>query len=60
MGWAKASLDTRFGTIKSEWKFVGDEIVYDFEIPRTAVANIEGEQIELQSGTYTYRFARNK
>ena len=56
LGWAKASIETEFGTVKSAWKFIGDEIVYEFELPGCALVELEGERIELQTGKYTYRF----
>lgn len=54
--WANASIETRYGIIKSGWKFVDNEIVYEFEIPQPACVEIENEKFELDAGKYTYRF----
>ncbi|MBE7012070.1 MAG: alfa-L-rhamnosidase [Ruminococcaceae bacterium] len=54
--WAKASIESRFGTIKSGWEFTGDEVVYEFELPRPARVEIGNKTFELGAGKYTYKF----
>lgn len=54
--WAKASLETRFGTFKSGWEFKGNEIVYEFELPVSAEVEIENQKLELDAGKYSYKF----
>lgn len=53
--WAKASVDTRFGTIKSGWTYTDGEIVYEFELPVPALVEIGDRQFELNAGKHTYR-----
>ena len=54
--WARASLDTAYGTIVSGWFYEGDEIVYEFEIPVSAQVFLENKKFELEAGKYNYRF----
>lgn len=58
--WAKASVETRYGTVKSGWEFTDDGILYELEIPQPAYVEIENEKAELEAGKYTYRFAGGK
>ena len=53
--WAKASVESSYGTIISGWRFEGDEIVYEFELPKPATVEIENKKVELDAGEYTYR-----
>ena len=53
--WARASVDTRFGTIKSGWTYTDGEIVYEFELPVPALVEIGDRQFELNAGKHTYR-----
>ena len=54
--WARASLDTAYGTIVSGWFYEGDEIVYEFEIPVSAQVFLGNKKFELEAGKYNYRF----
>lgn len=58
--WAKASVETRFGIIKSSWEFTDDEILYEFELPQPAYVEIENEKSELDAGRYTYKFKKKR
>ncbi len=60
LGWAKASIETRFGTIKSGWTYTDNEIVYEFELPASANLEIENEKLELEAGKYTYKFDKKE
>ena len=54
--WAKASLDTSFGTISSAWRYEDGEIVYDFDLPKSAHIQIEGKAFEADAGKHTFRY----
>ena len=56
LGWAKASIDTRFGTVRSGWEYKDGEIAYELELPTCAYVELENESFELQAGKYTYRY----
>ena len=51
---AKASLKTKYGVIRSEWKRENGQIVYTFAVPNglTATAEIDGEKLELAAGVF--------
>ncbi|MBQ9692430.1 MAG: family 78 glycoside hydrolase catalytic domain [Clostridia bacterium] len=55
LGSAKAKLDTRSGSIMSEWYCEGDDVRYSFVIPEgtTATVTIDGKTEELSAGKYT-------
>ena len=55
LGFAKAQIETRSGTITSEWTYVDDGIRYSFIIPSgtTAKVTIDGETKEYSAGSYT-------
>ena len=55
LGSAKAKIDTRSGSIMSEWYCEGDDVRYSFVIPEgtTATVTIDGKTEELGAGKYT-------
>lgn len=53
--WVKASLETKYGEIISAWKYVGNEIEYEFHLPQPATAEINGEKICLEPGKHEIR-----
>ena len=56
VSYVKASLDTRCGTVKSEWHIDGDVITYNFEVPDGATADITvaGKTEHVCGGSYSY------
>ncbi len=54
--WVKASIDTAYGTIASEWKHEGAQVTYTFTIPAgvTAEITIGGKTEVCGEGTYSY------
>lgn len=57
LGYARASYDSPYGQIVSEWKYEGSRLVYHMEIPAncTATIAIEGKQ-EMAKGAGSYDF----
>jgi alpha-L-rhamnosidase len=55
LGYAKSKLDTRCGTVVSEWVYESDAIRYTFTVPKesTATVTVDGVSRELGAGTYT-------
>ncbi len=53
--YVKASIDTRHGLVKSEWRREGEKTVYTFTVPQgcTATAIIDGNAREIGPGTTT-------
>ncbi len=49
---AEASVDTRFGTIRSKWYKSGNDICYEFDIPKPATFILGGKSIELEPGKH--------
>lgn len=52
--WVKASYQSPYGLIRSEWEIVGDEVHYDIEVPfdTTATLILGEEKTVLTKGTY--------
>jgi len=55
IGFCKASLRTKCGTIKSEWRYEGDKCVWSFTVPEGTTANVvwNGETKQYRPGSYT-------
>lgn len=56
LSYVKASLDTRHGTVKSEWHIEGDTVTYTFTVPQNATADITvgGKTERVTGGVHTY------
>lgn len=54
LSWLSASIDTRHGLVRSEWKWAGNEIRYSFIVPSEAVIIIDGKKHEVSKGEYTF------
>ena len=55
LGSAKARIDTRNGSVVSEWAYEDDDVRYCFTVPKgvTATVTVDGKTEELSEGTYT-------
>ena len=58
--YAKGSYESMYGTIVSEWRVEGEEIVFYFEIPANTSATLtlpdaQYQNLKLQAGKYEYR-----
>ncbi len=53
--WAEASIDTKFGTVRSKWQREDGKIVYEFDVPNTATLILPktGEK-KLSKGSYKF------
>lgn len=63
MGFLKAGIDSRCGKISSYWYYKGDEIIFEFEIPRGTVAEIllpDGRHEQVTDGKYIYSMKGDK
>ncbi len=59
-GYVKSKLKTMYGTIKSEWKYENDFILYKVEIPPNTYADFifpNGESKRLSSGVFVFKTA---
>ena len=54
LGFVKASVDTRQGTVKSEWSIDGDTVTYSFTVPNEADIIIDGKTTHVTKGDYTF------
>ena len=54
--YAKGSLKTKYGTIKSEWKIENGKFIYSCTIPENTTADLYlgNKKIPLTSGSYEY------
>ena len=56
LGYAKASYQSPYGRIESGWKYDGDKVTYEFEIPSNTHAEVilpDGRREVLDSGRYS-------
>ena len=61
LGYAKGSYLSTMGEVRSAWKYEEDEILFSFEIPANAEADIilpNGETHHVTTGLYTYSIKR--
>ena len=61
LGYAKGSYLSTMGEVRSAWKYEEDEILFSFEIPANAEADIilpNGETHHVTTGTHTYSIKR--
>ncbi len=54
LGHLNAEYDSRFGTIKSNWNYDGDTIIYNIEIPCKAFISIGDTKKYCEKGKYTF------
>ncbi len=54
LDWLKASLDTKYGLIRSEWKKVDTLWRYEIETPVEAYVTIDGKTSEITRGTHIF------
>jgi alpha-L-rhamnosidase len=56
LSFAKASLKTKYGVIRSEWQRENGKTTYTFVVPRglTATAELDGEVLELAAGKHIF------
>lgn len=54
LDWLKASLDTKYGMIRSEWKKWNDNWRYEIETPVDAFITIDGNSYEVSKGIHTF------
>ena len=56
LGWAKAAYDSPAGRIVSGWRYDGDAVTYEFEIPANLTADVtlpDGRKLTLAPGKHT-------
>lgn len=54
--WAKGSFKTKHGDIVSEWKYEGENIVFNIETPVSTIISLpNGENHHVFSGTYQFK-----
>ena len=56
LGWAKAAYDSPAGRIVSGWRYDGDAVTYEFEIPANLAADVtlpDGRKFTLAPGKHT-------
>jgi len=56
LGWAKATYDSPAGRIVSGWRYNGDAVAYEFEIPANLTADVtlpDGRKFTLAPGKHT-------
>jgi len=54
LGWLKASLETAYGTIRSEWVCQEDKVRYEITTPVQAEIVIQGKKHQVQKGKYVF------
>ena len=56
LGFADVGIETRRGELSVKWKYSGDEVIYDVNIPQGTVAKIciDGNDLTVEQGTYRF------
>lgn len=54
LAWVEASVDTKFGTVRSKWYDKDGKIYYEFDVPNHATLILNGEKRQLNRGSYTF------
>ena len=56
LDYVKASIESRFGAVKSEWKRENGKVSYFFTVPENCTATIilDGKETEVTAGEYTF------
>ncbi len=56
LDFVKASIESRHGTVKSEWKRENGKVTYSFTVPEgcTATVILNGETTEIEAGTHVF------
>ena len=54
LGWLKTRLETKHGTVKVQWRYEGEKVVYNIETPVPATIIIDGKMYNKESGVYTF------
>lgn len=54
LDWLEASIDTRRGTVRSGWKWIGKELRYEIETPVRTEVVIDGMSRTVEAGRYTF------
>ena len=49
-----ASIDTAYGTVRSGWRWNGDKISYEIEVPSSATIRINDNEYNVEKGVYTF------
>lgn len=53
--WAGAAVETEHGTVSSKWRYSGDEVEYEFEVPVSATLILNGKEIRLNAGKHKFK-----
>ncbi len=56
LSYVKASIESRYGTVGSEWKTENESVIYTFTVPESCTATVilGGKKYEIGAGTHTY------
>ncbi len=54
LGWIDVSYKTKYGTIKSKWKYTDDGVKYEISTPVSAKIVIDGKTYEVKEGEYVF------
>ena len=52
--WAEASIETKYGTVTSKWRYSGDTVEYEFTVPNKAILRLDGKDIYLENGKHSF------
>ena len=61
LGYVNASVETKYGTVSSSWRYDGDDILYSFTVPRDGEIHLAGKVWQVGKGNWNFiRKARDK
>lgn len=59
LGYVKAQIETRYGTLRSEWKYDGEDVVFEFCVPNRGVILLADRRFAVHSGVYRFRLSKD-
>ena len=54
MKYLEASIETKYGVVRSKWYYENGKARYEFDVPTTATALIDGQEYGLEKGSYVF------
>lgn len=54
LGFAQASIDTKYGRLSSKWEITGNKVKYEFEVPNRATVIIDGNTYSVSKGRHCF------
>jgi len=54
LDYLEASIETKYGTVRSRWEYVDGNVRYEIDTPSPATVVIDGEERQVEKGSYVF------